>query len=152
MNVKREISENSIASIIHKSGLRLSAQRIAVMSAVGNSALHPSAEEIYKSLHPRMPSLSRATVYNTLHLLCENKLLREIEIEPGVMRYDLAMHEPHAHFRCLSCGRITDVPMQQQNTLPPEYTVDSVDVFYKGICPECNNKNKTTNNITNNSK
>lgn len=58
------ISDNDIASMMHKAGVRPSVQRIAIMSFVGNSRLHPSAEEIYRHLHEAMPSLSRTTVYN----------------------------------------------------------------------------------------
>ena len=103
------ISDNDIASMMHKAGVRPSVQRIAIMSFVGNSRLHPSAEEIYRHLHEAMPSLSRTTVYNSLHTLAQLSLIRELEIEPGMTRYDLAAQAPHAHFRCRKCGRIIDV-------------------------------------------
>ena len=93
------ISDNDIASMMHKAGVRPSVQRIAIMSFVGNSRLHPSAEEIYRHLHEAMPSLSRTTVYNSLHTLAQLSLIRELEIEPGMTRYDLAVQAPHAHFR-----------------------------------------------------
>lgn len=133
------ISDNDIASMMHKAGVRPSVQRIAIMSFVGNSRLHPSAEEIYRHLHEAMPSLSRTTVYNSLHTLAQLSLIRELEIEPGMTRYDLAVQAPHAHFRCRKCGRIIDVPLVvRANESIPGFQVDSVDVFYKGICLDCN--------------
>lgn len=143
MNMSDHISDNTIATLMHTAGIRLSAQRIAIMSYIGNSHLHPSADMIYSNLKAGFPSLSLATVYNTLHTLIEKKLVREIEIDTDVMRYDM-VSVPHAHFKCQHCGRITDVPLNDmQSSLPPGFHVDTMDVYYKGICPECH-KNEIT--------
>ena len=72
--------------MMHRAGMRPSVQRIAILSHIGNARTHPSAEEIYNVLKPSMPSLSRTTVYNTLHSLTENRLARVVEIETGLAR------------------------------------------------------------------
>lgn len=146
MKLHHTISDNDIASMMHEAGVRPSVQRIAIMSYIGNSRRHPSADEIYRYLQAAMPTLSRTTVYNALHTLAELSLLRELEIESGMTRYDLAAQAPHAHFRCRECGRIFDLPLfSRLEESFPGYKVDSVDVFYKGLCPECNIlTNKTT--------
>ena len=151
MNDRPYIPENEIAAMMHKAGIRLSVHRIAILSYVGNSRLHPSVEEIYRHLAPEFPSLSRATVYNSLHVLVDKGLVREIEIEKDMMRYDMESF-PHAHFRCRDCGRIIDVPMNlDTSALPHDYCVDSVDVYYKGLCSQCNHTDKplTTNKDSN---
>lgn len=140
MKEHHTISDTDIASMIHQAGVRPSVQRIAILSYIGNSHKHPSAEEIYRHLHEAMPTLSRTTVYNSLHTLSELNLVRELEIEPGMMRYDLAAQTPHAHFRCRRCGRIMDIPLAAGlEVFLPGCQVDSMDVFYKGVCPDCNN-------------
>ena len=146
MKLHHTISDNDIASMMHEAGVRPSVQRIAIMSYIGNSRRHPSADEIYRHLQAAMPTLSRTTVYNALHTLAELSLLRELEIESGMTRDDLAAQAPHAHFRCRECGRIFDLPLfSRLEESFPGYKVDSVDVFYKGLCPECNIlTNKTT--------
>ena len=44
-------------------------QRIAILEHVQKRTDHPTAEEIHEELRRNFPSLSRATVYNTLELL-----------------------------------------------------------------------------------
>ena len=116
----RAFTENQLAEMMHTHGVRLSAQRIAVFSYVANGKLHPSAEEIFTALSPIFPSLSRTTVYNSLHLLKDKGLIRELEIQSGFIRYDLRLQEAHSHFICTG----------------------SVDVFIKGLCPDCKGRRK----------
>lgn len=82
---------------------------------------------------------SLTTVYNSVHTLVEYGLLRELQLEPGVTRYDLAPQPRHAHFVCRRCGRIFDQPWPEGMQLSPTagFNVDSVDILLKGICPNC---------------
>lgn len=141
------ISDNAIATMMHRVALRPSVQRLAILSFISNSGTHPSAEEIFRTLSPSMPTLSRTTVYNTLHLLEEKNLIRQINNEPDMVRYDLALYTPHAHFKCLHCGHIIDLAGDiHPAPLPSGYMIDSVDLFYKGICPECSKAQNSDNN------
>ena len=136
----KEYSMPQLAEMLQHYGIRVSAQRIAVLEDIANCRKHPSAEEVYTKLSKSFHSLSRTTVYNSLHTLTEKGLLRELEIESGCIRYDIAhQSSPHSHFVCQKCGRITDMPMPDgiQGTIPPDYSIECVDVFIKGICPEC---------------
>ncbi len=143
MKTNPTISDAEITLMMHRAGMRPSVQRIAILSHIGNARTHPSAEEIYNVLKPSMPSLSRTTVYNTLHSLTENRLARVVEIETGLARYDLSAFEPHAHFRCVCCGKIMDVEMNLgEIRLPEGCTLESADVFYKGYCKECGERTR----------
>lgn len=135
-------SDHRITEMIHESGLRPSVQRIAVMSFVANLRKHPTADEIYGALSEKFPSLSRTTIYNSLHALVDAGLIRELEIESGNRRYDLAPQPPHSHFVCKECGKIVDMKMPPQlpDSATPGYRIDSVDVYFKGLCPECADK------------
>lgn len=149
MKERQHISDSAIATMIHEAGLRPSVQRISILSYISNSGRHPSAEEIFQELQSSMPTLSRATVYNSLHILAEKKLIRQVDIEPDMVRYDFALYAPHAHFKCLRCGRIIDLTRDIDSTpILPGYKIDSVDVFYKGLCPECNKEQNSNNNNT----
>ena len=50
-------------------GWKMTPQRIAIVEYVSNSLHHPTAEDICIHVNERFPMTSRATVYNTLHLL-----------------------------------------------------------------------------------
>lgn len=141
------ITENQLIELIHRSGLRPSVQRLAILSYIGNARTHPSADEIYLLLHLEYPTLSRTTVYNSLHALVDAGLVRELEIESGNKHYDLSRQAPHSHFICRKCRRIFDMKLPDNIDKPESegFIIDTTDVYYKGLCPECNNTLNTNN-------
>ena len=69
---------------------------------------HPSAERVWAKVRQRFPMISRATVYNTLNLFVEKKLLRELHLAPDSVVFDPNM-EKHHHLIDDESGRIYDV-------------------------------------------
>lgn len=134
-----KLTDSQLADMMHSAGIRPSAQRIAVLSYVANSKRHPSADEIFSELSNVFSSLSKTTVYNSLHTLVDAKLVRELEIESGNKRYDLAPQPPHSHFICRSCGKIFDMPIPAgADTIEIQgFCIDCVEVYLKGLCPNC---------------
>lgn len=123
--------------------MRPSVQRIAVLSHIANERTHPTADELYSVLASKHPSLSRTTVYNSLHALVEAGLVRELEIESGNRHYDLAPQPEHSHFICRICGTIYDMTLPDglEKMATPGFCIDCVDLYFKGICPNCNTNN-----------
>ena len=150
MEKTKEYSIERLTEMLQKKGMRPSAQRIAVLSVVANGRRHPAAEEIYSTLSKLFRSLSRTTVYNSLRTLTEAGLLRELEIESGCSRYDMALQPEHSHFICRRCSRIYDMPMPEgmSRILAPQFGIDSVEVTFRGLCPDCmkENESKITDN------
>ncbi len=145
------MNTNAYTEQLRRAGLRASAQRIAVLKLLEGSTAHPSAEEIYRTLLPAFPSLSLTTVYNTVHTLVESGLLRTVEIDAANLRFDSAAHAPHGHFRCRRCGRIFDVALPQgadvSGAVPPGFNVDTLDVYFKGVCSDCASNIKSDNSL-----
>lgn len=145
MNDYTSLTNKQLTDLMHNAGVRPSVQRIAILGHIANSRSHPAADEVYSRLAPGFPSLSLTTVYNTLHALTEAGLLRELDIERDRKRYDLAPQPPHSHFICRSCGRIFDMMQPSGLDLAPdngEFCIENVEVYYKGLCPECRNQKK----------
>jgi Fe2+ or Zn2+ uptake regulation protein len=90
-------------------GIRPSAQRAAIASYVLSTEDHPAADEVWQKVKKQFPLVSRATVYNTLHLFVQKGLLRELVLAPGCVVYDPKV-EPHHHFLDDETGAIHDVP------------------------------------------
>ena len=131
-----------------KAGIRPSVQRLAVLEYVASSTTHPTADEIYMHLKEQRPMLSRATVFNTLRLLAEKHLINDIDIAAESTRYDSADYQPHAHFLCRQCGRIFDVPFDISALHAPDaFKCDNVNLYFKGICPQCKANNNNSKNI-----
>lgn len=84
-------------------------QRIAVVESVLKSNSHPSADDILNTARKKCPTVSRATVYNTLNLLVEKGLLRMQTIKEGAVVFDPNV-EKHHHLIDVDTGRIYDIP------------------------------------------
>jgi Fe2+ or Zn2+ uptake regulation protein len=98
-----------MAQRLRSAGIQPSAQRLAVADYVLGTVDHPSADQVLERVQPALPMLSRATVYNTLHLLVEQGLLRQLVLAEGRVVFDPRL-EDHHHFIDDDTGRIEDVP------------------------------------------
>src|SRR5437660_532067 len=95
--------------LLERHGIRPSAQRLVVTEHILRAKDHPSADELWGQIRRSFPPLSRATVYNTLHLLAEKGLVRELALSEGRVVYD-PITERHHHFIDVRDGSIHDVP------------------------------------------
>jgi Fe2+ or Zn2+ uptake regulation protein len=98
----------NIIETLREHGIQPTPQRIAVAEFVLNTDTHPTADEVWTQVRDRCPTLSRATVYNTLNLFAEKGLLRPQPIREGGVVFD-AHVEPHHHFIDEETGTIYDV-------------------------------------------
>ncbi len=82
--------------------LRLTPQRIAILDYLDGNKSHPSAEDIYRAVAKKFPTISLATVYNTLSALARRGQLLKLTIDPSKARYDPNTF-PHHHLICNVC-------------------------------------------------
>jgi Fe2+ or Zn2+ uptake regulation protein len=104
---------------------------------------HLSMADLYEMARARRPGIGFTTVYRALTRLRDIGLVAELSL-PGA---DSAFYEPagpaHAHFRCLICGTVSDVPYQLpaevQSRLASELRaeVTGSDVSLHGRCSSC---------------
>ncbi|MDQ1281186.1 MAG: Fur family transcriptional regulator, peroxide stress response regulator [Thermoproteota archaeon] len=100
-------SKERIMEEFRRKGFRATPQRIVIAQIVLKSKDHPTAEQIYQAVKKKYPTLSPATVYQTLHLLTEIGLLQELGFSDRVSRYD-PNASPHINIICRNCGKIQD--------------------------------------------
>jgi Fur family iron response transcriptional regulator len=94
---------------LRDSGIQPTPQRIAVAEFVLSTAAHPTADEVWMRVQSRCPTISRATVYNTLNLFAEKGLLKPQPLREGVVVFDPHV-KPHHHFIDEDTGKVIDVP------------------------------------------
>ena len=94
---------------VRSAGLKLTPQRLAIVRAIAADPSHPTAQEIFDRLQSSMPTMSFATVYNTLDALAHAGLCGSLSLSPGPSRFDPNM-APHHHAVCDGCGLVRDVP------------------------------------------
>ena len=103
---------------------------------------HHTAEEIFALAKEKLPTISRATVYNNLKALEEEQIIRRINGEDGSARYDKS-YIPHGHLFCTKCSRIYDFDIPDFNSTLGAHSgtvIDSYELRVRGICQGCNSK------------
>ena len=140
-----KIDEEKIAAALKAKQIRLPKQRRKILAYLIEHQEHPTAEQIYRGLKGEMPTLSRTTVYHTLHLLAGAGIVKVLNIEDNEVRYDI-ITMPHGHFKCESCGGIFNFEVEQAlfTARLPGFQVNDKNLYFKGLCPKCLeiNKNK----------
>jgi len=96
---------------LRKHGIQPTAQRLAVARFVLDADSHPTADEVWEKVRQRSPTLSRATVYNTLNLFVEKGLLQTQAVREGALVFDPRVARHH-HFIDEETGAIHDVPWE----------------------------------------
>lgn len=134
---------------LQRSGLKLTPQRIAIVQLFAEDLSHPTAQDLFERLRPSFPSMSFATVYNTLDSLARAGLAGTVRL-PG-KRGDAARFDPntspHHHAVCDRCGAVIDIaagslaPTQAANARiqqsAPGFAVRAVERTYLGLCAAC---------------
>jgi Fur family ferric uptake transcriptional regulator/Fur family peroxide stress response transcriptional regulator len=120
--------------------IRPSVQRTAIMEYLMKHRTHPTIDEIYNSLSPNMPTLSKTTVYNTLNIFIQRGAVQQLVIDERNARYDVDT-SAHAHFICKSCGKVHDIyNLNPQFFAIPANTgfnIQAVEISYTGLCNAC---------------
>ena len=139
---------DAMIAILREQGLRITPQRVALVRAFAEDATHPTAQELYERLRPAFPSMSFATVYNTLDALAQSGLSTALRLG-GAARFD-PNTAPHHHAVCDQCGATFDVPAKTLATehgqrervdgVAPGFVVQRVDRIYRGTCAACSTK------------
>lgn len=122
--------------------LGLTRQREVVLQVINASREHLTANEVFVNAKTRLPSISFATVYNSLRFLKEAGHIAEIQFGNGASRFD-RMTSRHDHAICTKCGKLVDIEMDHPAELvkraaaisnfKPEY----LEFTLRGRCPEC---------------
>jgi Fur family transcriptional regulator, stress-responsive regulator len=97
-----------LITALRASGRRVTAPRLLVHRYLRAQDRHVTAEQVYAELAPELPSLSAATVYETLDLLDALGLIRRVSTPRGATTYDSRVDEHH-HLVCRECGLIQDL-------------------------------------------
>ena len=114
-------------------------QRALVLDIVRSAKCHYTAEEVFERAKLVLPGISRATVYNNLHALEREEMIRRIRGEDLSDRYDSSF-TPHGHLFCTVCHGILDFEIE---TLPDELvkitdgTIDSYELKVRYVCSAC---------------
>ncbi|WP_339249901.1 Fur family transcriptional regulator [Sporosarcina sp. FSL W8-0480] len=132
---------------LHGASYKLTPQREAtVLVLLENEEDHLSAEDVFLLVKEKAPEIGLATVYRTLELLTELKIVDKINFGDGVSRYDLRQEGAsrfHHHLICIECGKVAEI---QEDLLGDVekivesrygFTVKDHWLTFHGVCQSC---------------
>ena len=122
-------------------------QKDLVRNAVCEMKRHVTANEVYEFVKEFCPTIGKGTVNRNLDILVEEGNLRKVKVSDEPNRFDLTLKN-HYHVRCVNCGEISDVDMDEilglLEKIHDTHGTDFLgyDILFKGICPKCQKKIK----------
>src|SRR5690625_1599415 len=132
---------------LHAKSYKLTPQREATLLVLlEHESGHLSAEEIFLLVKEKAPEIGLATVYRTLELLSELKIVDKINFGDGVSRYDLRKEGAehfHHHLVCIECGSveeiIDDLLGDVERIVESDWGFEVKDhrLTFHGICKQC---------------
>jgi Fe2+ or Zn2+ uptake regulation protein len=117
-------------------------QRALILEIIKTDKKHYTAEKLWERAKLQMPGMSFATVYNNLHALERDGMIRKITAEDGSALYDYAMYA-HGHLYCTSCSSVENLEIPSFSAMIEETVsspIDSYELKVRYICPACRKK------------
>ncbi|MFS0781101.1 Fur family transcriptional regulator [Bacillus sp. 1P06AnD] len=141
---------------LHSSSYKLTPQREATVRVLlEHEEDHLSAEDVYLLVKEKSPEIGLATVYRTLELLTELKIVDKINFGDGVSRYDLRQEGAahfHHHLVCMECGAVDEIQEDLLDEVEMEvekrwhFKIKDHRLTFHGICYRCQAKEETNKN------
>ncbi len=137
-----EASKTELADLLREHKVQLTAQRLAVLTAV-SARPHGTADEIEDIVRGEIGAVSRQAIYDALSLLTDKGIIRRIQPARSPARYEDRVDDNHHHLVCRTCGTTVDVPCAVGSRPCLEaaddcgFVIDEAEVIYWGTCPVC---------------
>ena len=135
-------TDDRLVTALRAGGHRMTSQRLVLHRVLSELGRHASAEEIARASAERLPGLSLPTVYATLELFEDLRLVRRVDAGGPAALFD-PRTEPHAHFSCRRCGAVSDLDVAVDATAAEDAVRATgaepvqVDVVVRGVCAAC---------------
>ena len=94
---------------LRRADLKLTPQRLMVVTALRHAAGHMSAADIFEQVRAAYPYVDISTVYRTLAALKQARMVTETDMGRGDLTYEWVREHPHHHMICSTCNRVTDL-------------------------------------------
>ena len=132
-------TRENLAALLRRHDINPTHQRIEIAHALFSRGEHLSADQILAIVNDRHSETSKATVYNTLNLFLEKKLIREVIVDPHKVFYD-PNTEPHHHFYNVDTGELADIDASRIEVsglpqLPEGMVTEGVDIIVRVRSP-----------------
>ena len=124
-----------VIALLRDHGITPTQQRVEIGQILFGHPQHVSAEKVLEMVNDEYNTVSKATVYNTLGLFANKRLIREVIVDPTKLFYDTNL-APHHHIYYTDTGTLEDVhadkvKIEKLPNLPKGTHVEGVDVIIR---------------------
>lgn len=148
-----DVDKEGFKKILKNKGLKVTNQRVLVLEALSaGKDKHLTAEEIYEIVKTDCPEIGLATVYRTIQLLSELRLVDRVNLDDGFVRYEIgndnedSTKHHHHHLICRGCGKVISFQddlleeLEDKITKTTGFQIIDHEVKLYGYCKECGGK------------
>ncbi len=146
MIINNMMSQEKVQLAFRASGMRLTQPRQKIIDFMDHNQSHPTARQVFDNLKSKCPSLSLATVYNTLEVLVEHGLVHNLGAAfDDEVHYDGEI-TPHINLICTRCHAIKDLPVGMLQDISKQvnektgFKITGSRIVYYGRCDACQTK------------
>lgn len=128
--------------------LRKTPERFVILDKVFSTNDHFNIEALYSMLENDSYHVSRATVYNTISLLCDCGLVRKHLFDNNQAKYEKVCSAlNHHHLICTECGKVKEVKDPEflgymNSKRYNAFTISYFSLYVYGVCNNCLRKMK----------
>ncbi len=135
--------QTTVKDILSTNHLQRTPCRVSVLEVLKEAGIALSEPEIKNLL---AYAYDRATLFRTLRTFVENNIIHEVIVNKNEIKYALThvnrtdeYQQGHAHFNCISCGRVFCLGAVSRNLLniPEGFEISSFEVLFNGKCIQC---------------
>jgi Fur family iron response transcriptional regulator len=128
-------TRDALVEMLRRHDINPTHQRIEIAHALFTRGEHLSADRILAIVNNRHSETSKATVYNTLNLFLQKKLIREVIVDPQKVFYD-PNTDAHHHIYNVDTGELTDIDASRIDIaglpeLPHGMVADGIDIIVR---------------------
>ncbi len=131
-----------LKELLVEHGIKPTFQRLKILEYLQKNDIHPTVDTIYNELYKKVPTLSKATIYNTLDIFRRSGIVNVLTITETELRYEYN-NGHHHHFLCRECGKIYDVDVECPYAMHPDlhgHQLEEVHSYFRGLCVDCRKK------------
>lgn len=134
----------TVAKYLKEHDFKLTNQRRKIIEAIFASHEHFTADDLHDTLRGMGESISKATIYRTLSLLCDSGLVESRDFGRGQLYYEHVLgHQHHDHMICTECGLVAEFRNQDLEKLKVKiaktetFKIQSHSLRIFGLCSNC---------------